>query len=673
MRLIDPMRRSYLALLALILLAWILRLHHLDVQSLWYDEGVTAQVARMGVRELARWTADDIQPPLYYLMAGGWLRLIRPWEAPLAFTMRLLSAAMGVLLVPVLWALGRRLWNGTAGMLAALVAAISPLMVYYGQEARMYALLVTLVSLAALAVVRLAEPAAASRRQRQQRQQRPRRQQQQRPRRWLAVYALAALAALYTHYFAGFALLALGLYWLFVWWHAGRSASRHRRRLLAFAAANALVVIGFLPWLPAMLTRFQADSSYWSGTLKLAEALRHTAINLTAAATETMLEGQATALLPWFGLVALTWIIATVRSPARRPQRPSILLLLWGVLPLLCILFLAYRTPKFNPRYLMISWPVWALLAGGGVAALWRGIAPGATSPRAVRTASAVPCRKVVAIATLAFVLVVQTAGLRNWFTDAGFAKSDWRDAISQMYFHRQPDEVSLLVSGHAYPVFDAYVPAALAVTRYRLPEIEILDVNRVLGWEETAQALNRDLAGKGGVWLFLWQNEVVDPAGVVTTLLDRYAEPVSTPAYPFIGLRHYRLRPGHVFPETPPVAGPTADFGGLVRLIGLEPGEGGYWLYWQGLQPGLPDLLVDLKLLGANGEVLAQQEGRPAGYDFPTTRWQPGATYPVWLPTLDTATRPMQLHMRIKDAGTGRTLGEHNLDLAVSTLTPPP
>lgn len=635
------MRRSHLALLALILLAWILRLYHLDVQSLWYDEGVTAQVARMGVRELARWTADDIQPPLYYLMAGGWLRLIRPWEAPLAFTMRLVSVAMGVMLVPVLWALGRRLWNGTAGMLAALVAAVSPLMVYYGQEARMYALLVTLVSLAALAVVRLAEPAAS--------------------RRWLAAYALAALAALYTHYFAGFALLALGLYWLFVWWRTGRQ----RHRLLAFAAANALVVIGFLPWLPAMLTRFQTDSSYWSGTLKLTEALRHTAINLTAAATETMLEGQATALLPWFGLAAVIWLIAAGRAPGRGSQRPTILILLWGVLPSLCILFLAYRTPKFNPRYLMISWPVWALLASGGVAALWHGFAPGAIAPGATSQRAVSTALKALAIASLAFVLVVQVVGLRNWFADAGFAKSDWRDAISQMYFHRQPDEVSLLVSGHAYPVFDAYVPAALGVTRYQLPEIEILDVNRVLGWEETAQALNRDLAGKGGVWLFLWQNEVVDPAGVVTTLLDRYAEPVSTPAYPFIGLRHYRLRPGQIFPETPPVAGPSAEFGGLVRLMGVEPGKGGYWLYWQGLQAGLPDLLIDLKLLGANDEILAQQQGRPAGYDFPTTRWQPGATYPVWLPTLDTATQPVQLDLRVKDASTGRTVGEHTLDLA--------
>ena len=46
--------RLYPSLLLLVVfLGYALRLYHLDVQSLWYDEGVTAQVARLGVGELA--------------------------------------------------------------------------------------------------------------------------------------------------------------------------------------------------------------------------------------------------------------------------------------------------------------------------------------------------------------------------------------------------------------------------------------------------------------------------------------------------------------------------------------------------------------------------------------------------------------------------------------------
>ena len=123
--------RFRLALLLLVLLAIFLRLHHLDVQSLWYDEGVTARVSQLGVAELARWTADDIQPPLYYLLLGGWLRPFQPWPGNIAYLMRFISAVFGLLLVPLLGIMARRLWSDCAGLLTAFIVAISPLMVYY--------------------------------------------------------------------------------------------------------------------------------------------------------------------------------------------------------------------------------------------------------------------------------------------------------------------------------------------------------------------------------------------------------------------------------------------------------------------------------------------------------------------------------------------------------------
>ncbi|HMN26835.1 MAG TPA: hypothetical protein PKE45_01680, partial [Caldilineaceae bacterium] len=52
-----------------------LRLYRLDAQSLWYDEAVTANLAQRPLAELTRWTANDIQPPLYYYLVAGWGRL----------------------------------------------------------------------------------------------------------------------------------------------------------------------------------------------------------------------------------------------------------------------------------------------------------------------------------------------------------------------------------------------------------------------------------------------------------------------------------------------------------------------------------------------------------------------------------------------------------------------
>ncbi len=471
-------------------------------------------------------------------------------------------------------------------------------------------------------------------------------------------YALAGLAAMYTHYFAGFALLALAFYWGHVWWRTGHDA----RRLGEFATVNGIILLGYLPWLPAMLNRFAVDSSYWSGSLKLGEALLDVGMNFTVGATEVMLEGDALIWLIVLGAAALLWLIAIAFGGHKREQRPLMLLLLWLLVPIILILALAYRTPKFNARYLMISWPVWALLAGGGVSKLWSW---SERLPNASRLTFYVS--RTLAILSIAFLLLAHTQGLINWYTNDNFAKSAWREAIMKMYGNRQEDETVLLVSGHAYPVFDTYIPPRFGVERHLLPEMDILDVNQVLGWEETADALNDYLAGKGGVWLFLWQDEVVDPTNVTVTLLDRYADPQPVPDYAYLGLQHYRLRPGELFPEQPPTTGPQADFGGKLRLVGIEAGERGLWLYWQALQADLPDIQVAMTITDEAGQVLHEQDGRPAGYNFPTTRWQVGETYPAWIST-NTAGRASSIRLIAYNADTGEIIAEQTVEVGSMT-----
>ena len=99
--------KHHLALLALLALALALRVYRLDRQSLWYDEAVTAQVVQQGLGDLARWTADDIQPPLYYLVVAGWTAVAGTSEWALRFP----SVWFGVLMVALAYALGRRLFG----------------------------------------------------------------------------------------------------------------------------------------------------------------------------------------------------------------------------------------------------------------------------------------------------------------------------------------------------------------------------------------------------------------------------------------------------------------------------------------------------------------------------------------------------------------------------------
>ena len=283
------------ALIALILLAWGLRLYRLEAQSLWYDEAVTADVVQLGLERLTRWTADDIQPPFYYYLLAGWVGVAGSGEWALRFP----SAPFCLLSVPLAYAVGRRLfarggdWGKRAALLAALFAGLSPLYIYYAQEARMYALLTTLGLLMAVFLLDWLHT--------------PLRQEQRRN-RWLALIT-TTIAAVYTHYYAFFLILAFTLYFLAVW-------SRRRPRLVGMEGLIAVVsiAVAYFPWFPFVASRYRADASYWSGTLKLGEALRHTFISFTVG--ETVLEPVAVRLLWVFVLLLVTSFVVLLSQGA---------------------------------------------------------------------------------------------------------------------------------------------------------------------------------------------------------------------------------------------------------------------------------------------------------------------------------------------------------------------
>ncbi len=147
-----------LSLLLILMLATGLRLWNLGSLSFWYDEVVTIRLARapgptamIGLLE----EIDATRAPLHPLLLQGWIRLFGPSEV----SARSLSALVGIATVGVVYWLGRMSFDGAAGLWAAWLTAISPLLVYYGREARMYALVVLLTTLCWGLLLSLGPPA----------------------------------------------------------------------------------------------------------------------------------------------------------------------------------------------------------------------------------------------------------------------------------------------------------------------------------------------------------------------------------------------------------------------------------------------------------------------------------------------------------------------------------
>jgi hypothetical protein len=621
----------------------------LDAQSLWYDEGVTAIVAQYDPATLIRWTADDIQPPLYYLLVSAW-RHLSGWSE---WNLRFPSLFFGVLLVPLMAALSRSLTRSRgAALLAALITALHPLLLYYSQEARMYTMLVALCVVAVYCLVRSAWYVDSWQS------------------RWLWIgYVLAATAAVYTHYFAIFLLFALNLAYLVdIYLFRGRKTDDGRRTMnerrpisntqypipdprspipdpQSPILANAALFLLFLPWLGVLITRLRVDASYWQGEFKLDEALRSVAIRFTLG--ETVLEREA---IPWLWifaavtLISLVGLMAGCRLQVARGKgrgasthyelRITHYSLLITLLPLAGILLLASFTPKFNPRYVMVALPGLILLWSGGVGTGdwglgigdW-GLGIGKWVWRGGR------------LAAVGMILVGFIFAGSNWFFDPAFTKDQWREVAATVRAQRQPDERVILVSGHAWPIWRYYAPDLDPI---HLPEIEILDVDAVLDFANTANPLREGLDIAAGAWIVGWQEEIVDPMGIVPLQLSRAGEEMPVDAQFWgIDLRRFRSVDGSTISAAisaaisadPPIDHPAqVNYGDALTFLGhTVKANGDLLLFWElntqyALRTTHYDLHLTAETVTADGLPYAHvADRRLSAYTYPTFRWSPG------------------------------------------------
>jgi len=201
----------------IIVIAFLLRLYRIGQQEVWMDEAASFQKA-ITANWLSAIAITENTPPLYYLLLRVWLAIGGWSEASLRFP----SAVFGTLFVLVIIWVGSEIFNRRVGLWSGLCAAISPIHIYYSQEARAYALLALALALTYATLWRALRTNTW--------------------RSWLLVSA-CALVAFYSHYSAILGLVpTAALVWL---WpeKTGRS-----QRWLRYGGALLVSALLFLPW-----------------------------------------------------------------------------------------------------------------------------------------------------------------------------------------------------------------------------------------------------------------------------------------------------------------------------------------------------------------------------------------------------------------------------------------
>ncbi len=300
--------RAFWIVLGLTALGAVLRFATLGLQSYHHDEIVTAsRVLRVGFGHAMDAVGfSESAPPLYYAIAWVWTQATGTGE----WGLRSLSALAGVLTIPVAYLVGRELRGARTGLLAAALVAVNPMLLWYSQEARAYALMALFCALSLLYCARALRGEEGERRD-------------------LVLWGVFSALALATHYFAVFPLAAEVILLL-------------RRRGRAAWAGLWIVSLVALLLAPLVIHQMSYGHAEWIGKFSLGHRVWETAATFVTGETGDIIGGPER---PTLAFLPLALVLAAfgllVARGTRRERRAAALPLTVGAVTLGVPLLLA--------------------------------------------------------------------------------------------------------------------------------------------------------------------------------------------------------------------------------------------------------------------------------------------------------------------------------------------
>lgn len=597
---VDALLRSRLLGLLACALSFALVMLRIDAKSIWWDESLSLMRAQSDVSTILSGRISfggldtiDQHPPLYFLA----LSAVSALAGESDLSLRLLSALATVGVVAVTFALARRLFGGRVAGMGAVFTALSPLLVWYGQEMRMYALATLLCSVVLYAAWRAntegSWPWAAG-----------------------AVVALAAAAA--TQYLTLlFALCAVAIAGWAHHWHARRA---HHRRIAASVGgpwrSGAIAVLIFLVALSvayALLRRLPPSGAYAEPPLSLGnmlvDLLNSYSLGLSVSLRDVWWIDAVFGLVWLTGIGALMWPMLRRHPSGSSVSRISRVALLVAapLVPVIVVWLLTRRIAFYrNSRYVMFAAPLFSL------ALAW-----------ALTRHRWAPARWLLALG----LLVAMGWSLQRYYFDPHYAtKEEYAGAVDYVTARELSGDLLIVHGPESQAAVEHYY-------RGRLPLVGLPQMG-TLG--QLDEVLTQTTAGYDRVWviharcgftdpdeqLSQWFEEHTYPE--MTTTFDSHAALVSVSLYNMADPFQASATPGESLATAGPArlirAGgltgeeqvPLTTLGKEAAALAVASGESvGARLTWV-LDAPTPDLKLSLRLV-REGLVWAQRDLRPS------------------------------------------------------------
>ena len=339
-------------LLVVTLLGALLRVYRLGEQGFWIDEVfmITMATERTLSELLFEIPQFEPHPPLYNVFMWGWVQIWGTSEV----AMRSSSVVFSLATIPLVYLLVKRLFDRPTAGIVGLLIAVSPLQIWYAQEARMYALLLLLTVASFYLLVGLTESYT---------------------RRGAVGYVALGVAMGYLHIYGLFVLLAQAV---ILAWEFGGPRETDVRPLRRLAELYGSIGLLTAPWTGLLLHRFIAPEQYPADAAAwlqppdldvLFEAFSLLSFGVTRMTRPYNVLSHPSQLFFFTVVVPLVVLVGLKNMGEYQSERSELrLVFLWLLIPILVPFLISITVkPIFQLRYIIVAAPAFLILLARGI------------------------------------------------------------------------------------------------------------------------------------------------------------------------------------------------------------------------------------------------------------------------------------------------------------------
>jgi len=327
-----PWVSSNRIILCATLMALVLRVWRIDQLGQFdFDEVASVWYAKMNLVDTisAISAAPFEHPPAYYIALGYWIAVFGESEE----AVRMFSVPAGVLMIPLTFLIGRRVFGRTSAVIGSFIVAASPVLIFYSREGRMYAYATLLGVLCLYLFMHAIEG---------------------RLKRYWVALAVVMVVGVFVDYSVLYALLAMNLFLM--------TERKYRHGLFPKFILFQIVPIGFLGvWLFASKGVAQSLPAWNTGNIThglISHTLHVAWLDMTAGIQPIRGGRAAIGVGVLLGSAALIgWVGCLFSRKAR-------ILQFYSAAVLLGLIVLLLFDKEYQPRYLMMGVIPLALFAG---------------------------------------------------------------------------------------------------------------------------------------------------------------------------------------------------------------------------------------------------------------------------------------------------------------------